>query len=254
MHGQRALKKELHRWFDPLLARHKDAQWRASFQDLANGEYTLSFDVPYVPQFASPEKIVDYIHHDFIGLQDARWREFGTDEPESYAFWAPRVCALACLKMAIAGYATLSIPPTLWELVQNGLALAGYKIYDEQGHWLDEGWYVQAQIELAHQYGLHLTGHSYASPLGICHYLYQDKLVAATVSPEIGERIPQSRRYGGHLVVVTGFRWEDGQPTALRINNPSGRYPELQADAWLPMAQFKQFYAYRFAVYEKLTG
>ena len=131
MRWTRALKNELHRWLDPFIARHKDSQWQASLKDLADGEYTLPLDVPYVPQFASPEKIADYIHHDFIGLQDARWRVFGTDEPESYAFWSPRVCALACLKMAIAGYATMDTVPTLWELVQDGLVVDGYKIYDE---------------------------------------------------------------------------------------------------------------------------
>ena len=130
-------------------------------------------------------------------------------------------------------------------------SLTATKFMMKHGNWVDEGWYVSAQVKLAQQYGLQLTGHSYASPLGICHYLHQDKLVAATVSPEIGERVPQSRRYSGHLVLVTGFRWKNGQPTALRINNPSGRYPELQADAWIPLAHFKQFYAYRFAVYER---
>ncbi len=250
MRWSRALKKELHRWFDPIIARRKDAQWQTTLADLPDGEYTLSFDVPYIPQFASPDKIDDYIHHDFIGLQDARWCEFGTDEPESYAFWAPRVCALACLKMAVEGYQSRPEAPTLWTLVQEGLAVDGYKIYNEQGHWLDEGWYVAAQVKLAAQYGLILTGHSYASAYGICYHIQQDKLVAATVSPEIGERVPQSNRYGGHLVLVTGFRWEQGQPLALRIHNPSGRYPELQADAWIPIDIFNQFYAYRFAVYE----
>lgn len=254
MRWKRALKTELHRWLDPFLARRKDKLWRDTLANLPDGDYTLSFDVPYVPQFASPDKIVDYIHHDYIGLQDARWREFGTDEPETYAFWSPRVCALACLKMAISAYRPQETVPTLWELVQGGLALDGYKIYDEGGNWVDEGWYVSAQIKLAQNYGLKLTGHSYASPLGICHYIQQDKLVVATVSPDIGERMAQSRRYGGHVVLVTGFRWQDGKLNAVRVHNPSGRYPELQANAWLPIAQFKKFYAYRFGVYEKLIS
>ncbi|MCI0711883.1 MAG: C39 family peptidase [Chloroflexi bacterium] len=243
------LKTELHRWLDPLISWTNGGHWRQAVKSIPDGEHLLPFDVPYVAQFASPERIVDYIHNDYRGLDDPRWHDFGAEDPEDYAFWAPRVCALACLKMALAAHTIAS--PTLWQLVQEGLDLNGYTVYGENGALIDEGWYVDAQIKLAARYGLRLTGYSYASPLGVAASIYAGKLVAATVTPEIGERTPQSRRYGGHLILVTGFRWQAGKPTAFRINNPSGRFKELQADAWIAARRFQQSYAYRFATFER---
>jgi hypothetical protein len=244
------IKAELHRTFDPIVAYRRAQNWRQTLNGLADGEYCLNYPVPYISQFASPERINDYIHHGYHGLNDPRWPEFGSPEPEAYVFWAPRICALACLKMAIEAYETTRPAPSLWQLVQEGLDANGYILYDSQGYWRDAGWYVQAQVEVARRYGLTMTGYSYADPLGICASLRQNKLVAATVSPEIGEREAKSRRYGGHLILVTGFRWAQGRPTAFRVHNPSGRYPELQAEAWVAYEHFRRAYAYRFATYE----
>ncbi len=246
---KRRIKAELHRWLDPLLAWRSGRGARRILAGLADGEYVVPLDVPYVPQFASPSLINDYIHNGYAGKQDPNWADFGASDSADYAFWAPRVCALACLKMAIAAHEQDT--PTLWQLVQEGLALDGYRVRDEQGRWLDEGWYVAAQIKLAARYGLQMTGYSYASPLEICQRIHEGHLVAATVSPELGERQSLIRRYGGHLVLVLGFRWQAGRPTAYQVHNPSGRYAELQANAWISARRFRQSYAYRYAVLKK---
>lgn len=245
------LKTELHRWLDPLIAMRNERPVRKTLANLTDGEYRLPFDVPYVAQFASPERINDYIHHQYDGTQDPQWQTFGAENAEDYVFWAQRVCALACLKMAVMGYQSHDPAPTLWQLVQEGLALDGYRLRDAEGRWIDEGWYVQAQVKLANRYGLVMEGHSYASLLGICRSILDGKLVAATVTPELGERVAQTRRYAGHLVLVTGFRWKHGKPIAFRVHNPSGRYPELQADAWISAKRFRQSYAYRYATLKR---
>ena len=245
------LKREIRRWHDPFKAWRNSTHWRKQLAHLADGEYTLSFDVPYIPQFASPNRINDYIHNGYTGHDDPqRHTHFGAEDDADYVFWSARVCALACLKMAIMAYDTAQPAPTLWELVQKGLAHGGYITHDEQGNFVDKGWYVHAQLKLAADYGVLMQTYGYASAWGIAHTIQQGKIAAATVSPELGERKPLSRRYGGHLIVVTGFRWQRGRPTYFRVHNPSGRYPELQANAWLPYAKFRREYAYRFATYE----
>lgn len=246
-----ALKTEIHRWIDPPMAWRDGQKRRKALANLADGEYHLPFDVPYVSQFASPALINDYIHHQFDGTQDPNWEQFGAPDAKDYAFWSPRVCALACLKMAIQAYFPDQPAPTLWELTEAGLAHDGYRIHDEKGHWLDEGWYVQAQQKLAARYGLHMTGYAYASPLSICEQIRTGHLVAATVTPELGERRSLSRRYGGHLVLVTGFVWQNRKVRDYIVHNPSGRYHELQAHARIPAARFHRSFAYRFATYEK---
>lgn len=243
-----AFKRRLHPWVDPLLSLPDHWRARRALRDLSDGDYFAPVDVPYVPQFASPEHIQAYIHAGYDGTQDPRWREFGAPTPQEYTFWAPRVCALAVLKMAVSAFETHPPPdpPSLWELVQAGLALDGYTLHDEAGSWVDQGWYVAAQRQLATQYGLHAEPHGNAAPLSVCMAIRAGCLVAASVTPEIGERTPQRRRYGGHSVLVYGFRWQDNRPAVYWLHNPSGRYPELQDGAQVDARRFHASFAHRF--------
>ncbi len=250
-------KAALHSRLDPLLS--LPDRWRRgrSLADLPDGEYRVPVDVPYYAQFASPDRIYDYIHRGYDGLQDPNWHVFGSDDPAEYAFWAPRICALACLKMAIEAFHPKT-RPSLWQLVKEGLAVKGYAVRDGRGRWLDQGWYVHAQLHLARQYGLEVVGQGYVSPLSVCHHVRAGWLVAASVTPEIGEREPAGGRYGGHLVLVFGFGWRAGRPTHFLLHNPSGRFPELQANVHLTAAHFAGNFAHRLIalrpVSPKTTG
>lgn len=239
------LKTLAHRVLDPVLVWRKGRAIQHHLSNLADGIYRVPYEVPYVSQFASPDRIKDYIHHDYDGTTDPNWASFGADNPADYAFWCHRVCALACLKMAIQ--AQTQQAPNLWELTQQGLLHGGYRVYDDQGRMIDEGWYVTAQIKLAADYGLVMIGYSYAPVEAMCQPILDGQLVAAAVSPEVGEREPDRRRYGGHLVLIYGFEWREGRLHSLMLHNPSGRYQELQAGAVIPVRRFKQLYAHRFS-------
>lgn len=238
------LKAALHPRVDPLLSMI-DA-WRAerALRDLPDGTYCVADQVPYYAQFASPDRINDYIHHGYDGLDDPAWADFGAQEPAEYAFWAPRICALAVLKMAVEAFHPL-VRPTLWQLVKEGLAVGGYTVRDAHGNWVDAGWFVHAQMHLARLFGLEPVGRSYVSVQSICRYIHDGWLVAASVTPEIGEREPESNRYGGHVVLVYGFEWQGGKPVAFLLHNPSGRYEELQAGARISVGRFRASFAHR---------
>ncbi len=237
-------KTVIHPWIDPALSLRARRRAMRRLNGLSAGDYQAGVDVPYYAQFASPARIYDYIHSGYEGTRDPQWQVFGAPTPVEYAFWAPRVCALACLKMAIeAFYPRRS--PSLWQLVQEGLGAGGYVVHDDHGRRVDEGWYYHAQVQLAERYGLHVEGRDYVSPLTICQYVLDGWLVMASVSPEIGERQPVTRHYGQHSVLVHGFSWQQGRPTRYRLHNPSGRFPELQANAVLPAARFNASFAYR---------
>lgn len=240
----RRLKAALHPRVDPLLSQRD--QWRArrALTGLPGGDYRAPVSVPYRAQFASPDLIHAYIHAGFDGTLDPNWRVFGANDPVEYAFWAPRVCALACLQMAIAAFSP-GHEPTLWQLVKHGLDERGYTVRDANGNWIDEGWTYPALVKLAARYGLRAEGYGYASHLRLCALIRGGALVMASVTPEIGERAPQPGRYGGHFVLVTGFTWQGGAPIAFELHNPSGRYPELQAQAVIPAERFGAAYAYR---------
>ncbi|HML20805.1 MAG TPA: C39 family peptidase [Aggregatilinea sp.] len=244
------MKARLHPLLDPWLSLPDHRRARRALADLSDGEVHAVVRVPYYPQFASPNLIHAYIHEGYDGTHDPRWREFGADDPAEYAFWAHRVCALACIKMAVEAYYPAR-QPSLWELVQRGLSHGGYTVRDAEGRWVDQGWTMGAQMALAAEYGLQAAGQGYASPLSICRAIREGALVAASVTPELGERDPQPGRYGGHLVLVTGFVWQRGRPAAYILHNPSGRYSELQAGARIPAARFNRSFAHRLIAFRR---
>ncbi len=242
----RRMKAAAHRLLDPLIALPGDIAARRALAGLPDGTYRVPVDVPYVPQFASPEHIYAYIHEGFHGRDDPAWETFGAPDAETYDFWARRVCALACLKMAIMAFSP-AWQPTLWNLVERGLAHNGYCAY-EDGVLVDEGWFYPAIVALAREYGLQAVGQGYAAFHEICRLTRNGWLVAPSVTPELGEYGPL-RRHGGHMVLVYGFTWRAGRCEHLLLHNPSGRFPDLQADAKIPAARFRRAYAHRLIAF-----
>jgi hypothetical protein len=239
------LRRALHRLTDPLRSLPNHRRAVRQLRDLPDGEYTVDVGVPpYVPQFASPDLIHAYIHDGLHGRDDPNWQSFGADDVDTYTFWAHRVCAIACVKMAIDVFRA-DEPRSLWQLVEEGLSLGGYRTHDENGAFVDEGWFHTALVELAARHGLQVGGMSYASILDLCLAIRDGWLVAAAVTPELGEHGPL-RRYDGHFVLVYGFSWRDGDCAVIRLHNPSGRYPELQGSAAIPARRFRAAFAHRF--------
>jgi hypothetical protein len=91
------------------------------------------------------------------------------------------------------------------------------------------------------------------SPLSVCASVRDGWLVEASVTPELGERQPCGRRYGGHLVLVYGFVWKGGRPAEYLLHNPSGRFTELQANARIPAARFHASFARRLIALRPVT-
>lgn len=219
---------------------------------LSPGWYRFPKKLPYYPQFASPELIYSYIHEDFDGRYDPRWRDYGTEDIEEYLFWCRRACGIACLKMSIEALTTQPQLLTMIELIRQGLTLGGYIVHNEQGELVNLGWFYQPLVKLGEDYGLH--GHVYKTLTldEMCSHLAAGSLVIASVSPEIGERDTDMgiTKRGGHLVLVHGFEWSQQGCKALLLHNPSGRFPELQANAVIPINRFSEGFAGRGFVFE----
>jgi hypothetical protein len=248
------MQRTLHRWLDPLLS-YPNA-WRAQgrLRGLPDGDYRTSADVPFVPQFATPALINDYIHHSLHGRSDPNWAAFGAPDPDTYTFWAHRNCAIACLKMAVDGFGSAA-PETLWQLTEAGVALGGYIVRDAAGAFVDVGWLYEPLLALAAARGLRAEGMAYASITDLCAAVLAGHVVAAAVTPELGEP-PTSphyriRRYDGHFVLVFGFRWVGDRATHFWMHNPSGRTGAMQAAVLIPVRRFRRAFAHRFIAFAR---
>ena len=211
-----------------------------------SGRYCFPGKISYSAQFASPELIYSYCHEHFDGRQDPRWREFGTEDVEEYCFWCFRSCSIACLKMCIETLARPKQPPSMIELIQQGLAAGGYIIHNEQGELVNFGWIYQPLVKVGQSYGIKGQVYKTLSIENICSLLLTGALVIASVSDEIGERndTPITHK-GGHVVLVHGFEWSNQECQTLLLHNSSGRFPELQENAVIPYDRFAAAFAGR---------
>ena len=203
----------------------------------------LPYAVPYYAQIASPSLAEAIFVHGMDPVQDPCWAESGAGDPEEYAYWVERACGVACLKMCVEalGGPTLS----LVDCARSGMGRGGYLIrQNDDGSVQEVGWVHQVLADMAIDHGL--VAESRAATLEeIPDYLWQERMVIASVSYEAGDdRLPITHR-GGHLMVVIAAECVDNNPRAFFVNNPSGRRVELQAGARLSSERFAAAYSGR---------
>ncbi len=241
------LRRLLHRWTDPIRSLPAHRRARKALAALPDGDYSAGVDVPYVPQFASADRIQAYIHDGFHGRDDPNWPEYGAPDADTYHFWAHRACAIACLKMAIAAFG-IHPPLTMWELIAEGIEVGGYRTHDAVGKFIDEGWFYDGLVALGTRHGLKVIGAAYVSPLDVCAMIRDGWLVAPAVTPMLGEP-DRLRGYDGHFVLAYGFHWQNSRPASFTLHNPSGRIASLQVGAVIQAARFAAAFAHRYMAF-----
>ncbi|HEY9087041.1 MAG TPA: C39 family peptidase [Anaerolineaceae bacterium] len=202
----------------------------------------LPYPVPYTAQIASPELANEIFEYRLPPEQDPRWAETGARSPQEYSYWVERACGVACVKMSVDALGGPNRPLLDW--ARAGVKMGGYLIEQgANGETLERGWIHIALARLCQSAGLAAVA-TPASLEEIVTALRAGQLVIASTSYEIGTNGPVTKR-GGHLVVITGAEVHHGQPLAFFINNPSGRYPELQAGGRVPAGRFAEGYTGR---------
>jgi hypothetical protein len=211
----------------------------------------LPYPVPYYAQIASPELAEQIFAHGLNPIHDPRWAESGASNPEEYAYWVERACGVACLKMCVEALGGESRPLVHW--ARAGLERGGYLIRrDENGSEQEIGWIHSALAEMAREAGFSAETKS-ATLREIIELLERGTLVIASVSYEAGDdRLPITKK-GGHLMVVTGAEYDEAQPLAFYVHNPSGRREELQVNARLLAERFEAGYTGRIITIERLN-
>ena len=205
--------------------------------------FTVSYPVPYAAQLASPELAYAFFAQGMNPALDPRWAESGAESPAEYAYWVDRACGIACVKMCVEA---LGGPQRrLLDWVRDGLALDGYLVAeDENGQPVEKGWVHRALAELIQRAGFHAQPRPAGEP-ELLAWLRQDQMVIASVSYEIGDNLPITRK-GGHLVVLHGADLDaDEQVQAWIVHNPSGRHAETRTGARIPRERFAQAFSGR---------
>ncbi|MCL4562744.1 MAG: C39 family peptidase [Chloroflexi bacterium] len=203
------------------------------------------YAVPYYAQVASPTLATDIFDHGLDPYLDPNWAQTGAKSPQEYAYWAPRACGPACLKMAVEALGGPVL--TLMDWVRMGLQRDGYILQNKpSGEAVERGWSHCSLAKLIQDQGFSAQPRS-ASLGEIVELLAQGKLVIASVSYELGTHLPITRNRG-HLVLIIGALTHRSAADIITLHNPSGRTPELQSNAHVDATRFNQAFSGRVIV------
>jgi hypothetical protein len=191
--------------------------------------------VPYYSQWESAELVPQFLDGSLSAADDPNWATSGARTPAEYAFWASRVCGLACLRMVLDGRGLL-VPPMI-RLVEQALA---WKAYVRDGDRVAGLIYKPFADWVLHDYGISAAVVPDLSLEQVCASASPAAPVIASVHSWIRwpDRTPPQT--GGHLVLVTG-----AAGGVLRLHNPSGLPGASQRDARIRSADFARFFAGR---------
>ncbi|MFZ3500437.1 C39 family peptidase [Streptomyces sp. 5.8] len=204
---------------------------------------TIKHAVPYYSQWESAALVPEFV----AGADAARdplWAGSGAGSPEEYAFWAPRMCGVACLRMVL-GSLGLPVPPSV-ELVKelcgagayvrDGDAVQGL-IYQPFAEYVNARWGLDARSEPRLDHGS-IRDALAGGGVAMLSVHWSIRSPAAAPGPR-----------GGHLVLAVGAT-ED----AVLVHNPSGFPDGTQQYAPVPWADLDLFYAGRGILLGGRTG
>ncbi|MEV5730318.1 MULTISPECIES: C39 family peptidase [Streptomyces] len=196
---------------------------------------TTRHRVPYYSQWESRDLVPDFITGRLDAADDPLWQKSGADSPQEYAFWAPRMCGVACLRMALDfwRHPVPSSVPLVRELCEAGA-------YLRDGDTVKGLIYQPFAEHVSARWGLEAQSVPELPATRIPEIIASGRLVLLSVhktvrTPDVD---PPSR--GGHLVLAVGANEE-----SVMLHNPSGLPGASQEFASVPWPRLDRFYAGR---------
>lgn len=209
-------------------------------------DQVLFKEIPYHSQFASKEDVQLYISGKKNVLDDPKWKTSGAKKREEYAIWAWNGCGMVCLQMILEYRLHKNIP--FVELGKRCLAYGGYRINkraqkeNDYNNYYD-GLFYQPFIKFIKN-EFHLTAYTNGQMIyqEIINELDRNKLVIASVSPNIRNPKSSPHARGGHLVLMVGY---DMPKQCFYLHNPSEIYKASQEFTEISFTDFNTFFAHR---------
>ncbi|MFE6977144.1 C39 family peptidase [Streptomyces sp. NPDC057682] len=190
--------------------------------------------VPPLTQYASPDLIDAIAHHGHDPADDPAWANSGAPTQQEYARWAPHLCGLVCMQMALLHRDWET--PTLWSLREGAARAGAYEVTDGRIKGLIYAPFVEYA---ALAYRMPAAVHPTLSMSALMELCETGRMVMASVSKDIRTPNLTPSRKGGHLVLVRGICDE-----RVYYNNPSGHSAQARK-AVLPLDTFERFFGGR---------
>ncbi|MEU8466059.1 C39 family peptidase [Streptomyces sp. NPDC029003] len=199
---------------------------------------TTTHRVPYFSQWESSALVPGFVSSSVAAADDPLWRSSGAGTAAEYAFWAPRMCGMACLRMAL-GHFGRPVPASV-PLVREALAAGAYVREGDQVQGLI---YAPFATWVASRWGLFAEARPRLSVDEVDAEVSRGRLVLLSVYKTIRTLDPRPAGRGGHLVLAVG-----SGPDHITIHNPSGFPDHSQRFHRVPKADLGRFFAGRGVV------
>lgn len=191
--------------------------------------------IPYYSQWESASLVPEFITGTRPAADDPLWQKSGADSPEEYDFWAPRMCGVACLRMAL-DYWRFPVPPSV-PLVRE-LEKAGAYVRDaDQVRGLI---YKPFAEYVTRRWDLYARVTPELTPAEIQQEVNAGRLVMISVNKDIRTPEVEPLGKGGHLVLVVA-----ADADGVELHNPSGLPGSTQRNAGVSWTTLDRFYAGR---------
>ncbi|MGW1771073.1 C39 family peptidase [Streptomyces sp. NPDC002104] len=190
--------------------------------------------VPYYSQWESAALVPEFVAGG-DAARDPLWAGSGAESAEEYAFWAPRMCGVACLRMVL-GRTGIEVPPSV-ELVKE---LCGAGAYVRDGDAVQGLIYQPFAAYVNARWGLDARSEPVLDHRAVRDTLAAGGLAMLSVHWSIRTLAPAVEARGGHLVLAVGATAD-----AVLVHNPSGFPDGSQQYAPVAWADLDRFYAGR---------
>ncbi|KKT29211.1 hypothetical protein A3G55_02630 [Candidatus Giovannonibacteria bacterium RIFCSPLOWO2_12_FULL_44_25] len=222
-----------------------ERQAEIEIRKLKDGEYRLPYKIPYISQYASAERAEEFVKHEELLKMDAQWCESGADSPEDYAFWAPKLCGMACFKMILLSLGCRT--PKLVELGKQAMA-AGCYLPDPKNPKRLIGLLHKPFLKFAENFGFHGKLIWHICPCAIASEILKNNFIIASVHHDMRYAGARHDSKQGHLVFVHGFKIDGGKVAGFYIHNPSGFFGISQENHFVPVDDFLNCFSGRIIV------
>jgi hypothetical protein len=203
----------------------------------------ITHKVPYYSQWESAALVPQFISGT-SAAEDPLWQKSGADSREEYAFWAPRMCGMACLRMTL-DWLGRDVPPSV-PLVREALEAGAYVRTGDEVKGLI---YAPFADWARTRFGLHARSRPDLPAQEVHAEIAAGRVVLLSVHKTIRTLDPAPPHRGGHLVLAVG-----ASPEAVVLHNPSGLPDRSQQFHHVPWSSLDRFYAGRGVVLGPSTG
>ncbi|MFC8449477.1 C39 family peptidase [Kitasatospora sp. NPDC057223] len=197
-------------------------------------------DVPYYSQYQSPQLIQEIAAGTRTAADDPQWARSGAASLEEYAFWAPRSCGVACLRMAL-GFWRAGPPLPAMPLVRELVDARAYEVNDA-GTGTGGLIYRPFADYATSRWGLGARVDSDLTEDVIRKEIADGALAILSVHKSIRTLDPAPPSRGGHLVLAVA-----ADERTITIHNPSG-LPNVSQKHRVEWGVFDRFFARRGVV------